>query len=212
LSQDKANALRAQAVRIRAAVKSSTETIIQVGQDLISVKEAIGHGKFRDWIETECGFSVRSAENYIRAAEFAQGKNATVALLQPATVYRLAAKSAPADIVDAVIQRAEQGDIIPDGDVAAALKVARKEKRAVERSKRAKPLSKGQIARREKQQREFQEEARRRTDAAYDAAISIMAELGTEKARFILRLYYNDRDFDSFEMFSELSKQLGESQ
>jgi hypothetical protein len=36
--------------------------------------------------------------------------------------------------------------------------------------------------------------------------------LGTEKARFILRLYYNDRDFDSFEMFSELSKQLGESQ
>jgi hypothetical protein len=202
-----ATALRAQACRIRTAVKSTTETILQVGEDLIAVKQSIEHGRFRAWIEAECGFSVRTAENYIRAAEFADGKSATVALLQPATVYRLAAKSAPPAVVDEVIRRAENGDVVSDGDVVAALKVAKQEKRTAERRKQPKPLSKGQIARREKQRREWEEEVRRRTDAAYDAAISIVAELGTEKARFVLRLY-RSVDFDNFEMFSELSKQI----
>jgi Protein of unknown function (DUF3102) len=203
-----ATALRAQAERIRAAVKSTTEAIVQIGTDLIAVKQAIEHGKFQCWIESECGFSVRTAENYIRAAEFAEGKSATVALLQPATVYRLAAKSTPLAIVDDVLSRAGHGYFVSDGDVAAALKAARLEKRATDRRKRPKPLSKGQIARREKQRREFQEEASRRDAAAYDAALALLVELGTEKAKFLLGLYYAT-DFDAFKMFDELNKQVG---
>jgi hypothetical protein len=205
---DTAAVLRAQASRIRTMVRSTTETIIQVGNDLIAVKQTIGHGKFRDWIEAECGFSVRSAENYIKAAEFAEGKSATVAFLQPATVYRLAAKSTPAVLVQNVMRRAESGEVVSDVDVAAAVRIAKREKRDVLRRQKPKPLSKGQISRREKQKREWEEQVRQRSAAAYEAALSIVAELGTEKARFVLR-QYRSQEFDFFEMFSELEKQVG---
>ena len=36
---------------------------------------------------------MRSAQNYMRAAEFAEGKHETVSLLEPAAVYKLVAKS-----------------------------------------------------------------------------------------------------------------------
>jgi hypothetical protein len=53
----------------------------------------LGHGQFVQWLESECGFSLRSARNYMRASEFAADKNATIARLPPATLYRLSAKN-----------------------------------------------------------------------------------------------------------------------
>ena len=133
-----AAALRAEASRIRKLVKATTASIIEAGRALIAVKEQLDHGQFSDWVDAECGFSLRTAENYIRACQFAEGKNATVALLSPATVYRLAAKSTPPEVVDAVLQQAAKGEVISDDNVQVALAKAQQEKREANKKKTAK--------------------------------------------------------------------------
>lgn len=207
VAPDVAAALRAQAFRIRDMVTVTTSAIIRIGNDLIAVKQALEPGKFRGWIESECGFSVRTAENYMGAARLAEGRNATVAFLQPATVYRLAAKSAPAEIVNAVLQRAEQGETVSDRDVAAALDEVRFQRREAERKIKRKSLTKRQLALREKQRLETAECDARQGAAIYDAAISLVAELGTEKARFLLRLY-RSTEYNFWDVLDEVNKQV----
>jgi hypothetical protein len=208
-----AQMLRDRACRIRKMVNNHVAAVIEAGRDLLDVKEKLEHGQFGEWVQAECGFSLGTAENYMRAAKFVEGKISTVAILQlqPATVYRLAAKSTPPEIVDSVIDRGERGEVVSDKQVLAAFNEVRHRRREADRKRKPKSLSKGQLARREQQQREFQEVATRRSAAAYDAALSIIAELGTEKARFVLRLY-DAPDFDNWEMFLELRKQVGAAQ
>lgn len=119
--QDKAQTLRDSATRIRGHVRTATAAIIEIGRELISTKRYLDHGEFTEWVETECGFSVRSAENYMRAADFAAGRNATVSLLRPATVYRLARKSTPPEVVTAVIESLEAGRVPTDCEIAVML-------------------------------------------------------------------------------------------
>jgi hypothetical protein len=198
-------ALKEQASRIRNMVKTTMSTIIQIGNDLIAVKQTLEHGKFCAWIESECGFSIRTAENYIRSAEFAEGKSATVALLQPATVYRLAAKNAPAVIVDAVIQRALSGQIISDREVSAAFEQVRAQKRQADRNRRPPAPTRGQIARQEKIRRKIEDHNTRRTAMARAAAQLILDDLGREKAERLLSHYFsNEHDF--YEVLIELKR------
>jgi hypothetical protein len=52
--------LRNQAFHIKAAMKSTVSAIIEIGRDLIAVQQHLEHGQFSDWVEAECGFSIRS--------------------------------------------------------------------------------------------------------------------------------------------------------
>lgn len=63
------------AERIRARIRRTAMDIIETGQDLIQAKQALGHGKFGEWIEAEFNMSLRTAQNYMRAAEWAEGKS-----------------------------------------------------------------------------------------------------------------------------------------
>ena len=175
--------LRAQAARIRKLVKTTTSTIIEVGRDLAAVKAHLKHGQFGDWVEAECGFSLRTAENYIRAKEFAEGKSATVALLNPGTVYRLAAKGTPPELVDAVVERAAKGVVVTDREVIAALDEARHQKRekarrqksALQKSSSKKRREKADALRVTQEERSREEEATRRLVAS-----SIIERLGED--------------------------------
>jgi hypothetical protein len=121
--------LRAEASRIRKMVNITTEAIIGIGAALISIKQSLEHGQFGDWVEAECGFGLRTAENYIKASQFAEGKTKCVSHLHPATVYRLAANSAPPPIVQAVLDRASNGEIVADAEVVAAFDEVKVQKR-----------------------------------------------------------------------------------
>src|SRR5262245_59080621 len=101
--------LRKQGARIREHVRSTTEAIIEIGRDLLAVKQNLDHGQFGAWVEAECGFTLRSAQRYIGIAEFVAEKNDTVSLLPPAALYKLAAKSAPPAVVQAVIEKIDRG-------------------------------------------------------------------------------------------------------
>jgi hypothetical protein len=203
-----ATTLRAQAARIRDLVKTHTSAVIEAGLDLIAVKQHLEHGQFSNWVLAEFNFSLATAENYMRAARFAEGKISTVTILQPATVYRLAAKSTPPEIVESVMERASRGEVVSDRQVLAAIEESRFQKREAERKSKRRSLSKAQLARQEKRRREFEQASTRRRDAAYDAALSILAEVGTEKVKFILGQMFS-HNADTFEIVTELKKQIG---
>jgi hypothetical protein len=182
-----AAALRTEARRIREMVITTTTAIIEIGRALISVKQSLEHGQFGEWVEAECGFGLRTAENYIRASQFAEGKTKYVSLLNPATVYRLAAKSAPPEIVQTVLDRAANGEIIADGDVAAAFDEAKFQKREMRRQqKKSARRSKRTLARREAERLRYEESQRKEEERCQQAAISIINTLGEERSRFLI--------------------------
>ena len=100
------------ATRIRNLSRKASGSIVEIGQGLLSVKAETAHGTFIYWVENDCGLTRRSAQNYMRVAAFVADKSASVALLSPAVLYRLAAKSTPAEIVSAVL-RLVDGGLIP---------------------------------------------------------------------------------------------------
>jgi hypothetical protein len=51
-------------------------SIVWIGRDLLAVKQMLEHGQFVHWVAKECGFSIRTAQNYMRVAEFFEGKSA----------------------------------------------------------------------------------------------------------------------------------------
>jgi hypothetical protein len=112
--------LQAQATRIRARITKSTKDIVEIGRELLAVKQQLEHGQFLLWVEAEIGISARSAQHYMDAARLAE-KSATVAYLQPATVYRLAAKSVPPEVVTEVVSMVEAGENISDAAVNAMI-------------------------------------------------------------------------------------------
>lgn len=50
-----AEKVRSSADRIRERVKKTVEDIIDVGNDLLAVKEALPHGQFGPWLKAEFG-------------------------------------------------------------------------------------------------------------------------------------------------------------
>lgn len=74
--------LQGQADRIRPQCASS---IIQIGKALAEAKRHLSLGRFFQWVECEVG----TAQAYMRAANWASGKSATVAHLPPSALYLL---------------------------------------------------------------------------------------------------------------------------
>jgi Protein of unknown function (DUF3102) len=84
-----ANALVERRAHIQGAVKRTTETIVAIGTHLIAAKKILPHGRFVDWVEKECGFRIRNAQNYIVISKLSV-KYAFVAHLPVGMVLRLA--------------------------------------------------------------------------------------------------------------------------
>ncbi len=99
--------------RIREKVKRTLEDIIEVGQDLLSVKEALPHGEFGSWLKAEFGWAERMAQNFMSVAE-RFGKTEIIADLKiaPTAAYLLAAPSVPDEARKLALGRAEAGEQI----------------------------------------------------------------------------------------------------
>jgi hypothetical protein len=103
--------LRALAEQVRRHSRSSSKSIIAIGEALRDAKGHLEHGKFGDWVATECGLTMRTAQNYMRAAELTD-KSEIVSLLNPAAIYRLAKPTTPPDVVARVLVMLETG-VVP---------------------------------------------------------------------------------------------------
>ena len=115
LDADLASNLRRQAKRIRTRIGKATQDLIDIGCDLLAAKKhLIDHGDFIKWVEAEVGIARRTAQAYMAIAKLADDKGAAIALLPPTTVHRLASKSAPSEVVNDVVAKAQLGDVLPD--------------------------------------------------------------------------------------------------
>lgn len=120
--------LRNRARLIKSQVRQQTRSIIETGAILQDVKARLEHGSFTVWVQAELGCSLRTAENYMRAAEFANGKNEIVSRLPPATVYALAAPSTPDEVKSKVMGALETGKDIDVRTIESQIRRAREGK------------------------------------------------------------------------------------
>jgi hypothetical protein len=69
---------RATADRIRQMIRNSLENIIEIGTELVAVKNALPHGQFGKWLDVEFGWSERTVRNFMAVAQ-CFGKSANFA-------------------------------------------------------------------------------------------------------------------------------------
>src|SRR5262249_3541250 len=102
------------AERIREKVKKTVEDIIEVGNDLLAVKEALPHGQFGPWLKAEFGWGERMAQNFMSVAERFGTKTEIIAdlTIQPTAAYLLAAPTVPDEARQLALERAEAGEKI----------------------------------------------------------------------------------------------------
>jgi hypothetical protein len=114
--------------RIRAGVKRTLESIIEVGDDLLAVKGKLPHGQFGKWLKAEFGWGERTAENFMSVAGRFGPKAEMIADLSiaPTAAYLLAAPSAPDAARAQAVERAEAGEEITAAVAREILAEARK--------------------------------------------------------------------------------------
>ncbi|MEM9450394.1 MAG: DUF3102 domain-containing protein [Cyanobacteria bacterium P01_E01_bin.6] len=96
--------------RINLRLRKTAEDIVAIGQDLISVKERLGHGNFLEWITAEFNMSQSTASRFMTVAEAFEGKLPTVGNLTPTVLYELAAPSTPEPVRQQMLEKAESGE------------------------------------------------------------------------------------------------------
>jgi hypothetical protein len=117
VSPQDASKLKRARVDILLQVSTTVKAIIGIGHQLLTVKSVLDRGQFVQWVETECVFSLRSAENFARVARFVHEKNATVANLPPTTLYLISARNAAPEFVKDVLALAATGATIRHADI-----------------------------------------------------------------------------------------------
>jgi hypothetical protein len=125
------NQIQETAARIRERVKKTVEDIIEVGNDLLVVKEALPHGQFGPWLKAEFGWGERMAQNFMSVAEQFGAKTEIIAdlTIQPTAAYLLAAPSVPDEARQKALERAEAGEQITTSIAKEIVAETRKKKR-----------------------------------------------------------------------------------
>ena len=142
LEKKVADEVQSTADRIRQSIKRTTESIIAIGNDLMTVKEALPHGQFGPWLRAEFTWTERTAQKFMAVAERFRPISELSSVFDPTAAYLLAAPSAPDEARQAAVERAEAGEHI-------TAKVA-KEILAEERKKPLRKRRRGPEAVREK--------------------------------------------------------------
>jgi hypothetical protein len=146
----------AEAMATAKSIRNRTRfVIVSVGDSLTKIKTRLPHGMFGKWLSAEFGWTERTAQNYMSAAALAS-KCETVSVLRPKTLYLLAAPATPEPVRQAVIDRFNAGEVIPDRAIKEMVNDARYEAQETARkAERAARLSKlSPSARRSRAQRE----------------------------------------------------------
>lgn len=179
VAEDYQATLMAAAERIKFRFRQQTADMFAIGHDLLKIKSELEHGLFLDWIKAEFGFSVRTAQRYMRAAEFAGNKCDTVSYLPQALVYALADETTPDEIKTEVRADLEAGKPVDVKAVKGRIKDARWHRRKDQEQKhnRRKPVSETTRKRREREEEQQREEAERREAEQKAHAAEIVAIL-----------------------------------
>ncbi len=105
--------------RIKMRMSRTVEDIVEIGKDLMGVKDRLGHGEFLNWIEHEFGMTERTAQNLMSVAKEFGTKYEMVSYLKfsPKVLYQLAAPSTPEEVKTRAITAAEAGEKVTNKDI-----------------------------------------------------------------------------------------------
>ncbi|KJR43569.1 hypothetical protein MCHI_000532 [Candidatus Magnetoovum chiemensis] len=107
-----ADEIKASAERIKLRIRRTVEDVVEIGKELVIVKEKLGHGKFEEWITANFDMNIRTAQNFMSVYNRFGGKNETVSFLPLRALYELSSSSTPDEIVDMVIEKFQEGGSI----------------------------------------------------------------------------------------------------
>lgn len=115
--------LREAACRIEAEVRRANDSLVQIGRDLIAVRNRIGHGLFLAWIAAKFPWSQRVAYRLIAAAEaFGTVKPAVLGNLDQYAMHALSGRDVPAEARAEALSMARRGERVTH---AMAIKIVR---------------------------------------------------------------------------------------
>lgn len=96
---------------------AAIEDIIEIGRDLIAVKESLPHGAFLPWIEAEFGMSDMTAKRFMQVAKVYGAKSNMVFDLQPTALYELAAPKTPLEVREEIEKMIAAGEVVTKATV-----------------------------------------------------------------------------------------------
>ncbi|NJR71042.1 MAG: DUF3102 domain-containing protein [Synechococcales cyanobacterium CRU_2_2] len=98
-------------LEIRDRLRRSAQDILEIGQRLAEVRSHLQYGQFLTWLNTEFGWSQRTAYNFINVYETFGDKVAKLAKVDIATsvLYRLASPSVSEELRAEVLEEAQSG-------------------------------------------------------------------------------------------------------
>lgn len=108
---------REAAQRIKLRLRRSAEDIIEIGRDLLAVKDRIGHGNFLAWLDAEFSMAERTARKFMEVAKVYGSKSAQYADLQPQALYELAAPKTPLEVREEIERMIEAGEVVTKATV-----------------------------------------------------------------------------------------------
>ena len=110
LDRDTANFVHVRASEIHVLGKRAATDIITIGQYLTEVKERIGHGNWLPWLEAEFGWTIKTAQNFMRVYGAFKNENFSHLEVDISSLYLLAAPSMDDEVRERVMERAEEGE------------------------------------------------------------------------------------------------------
>jgi hypothetical protein len=100
--------------KIRGLMRRAAQDIVDIGLELIGVKEDLPHGAFGPWLRAEFEWDIRQAQRFMAVAErFGECDN--LSLMAPSALYLLAAPSTPEAARAEALALAESGEPITYG-------------------------------------------------------------------------------------------------
>lgn len=142
LDKDTAGKLRTLAAQIRKEKVKYVAVILETGSILATAHELLanhGDGTYHRWIETECGFCRRTADNYLNSWTVFKDQATVAQSFTPTAMYLLASKSTAPAAVKEAIKLADKGVQIDEPE---AKEIVAKHKPPATHSPPARPLKK----------------------------------------------------------------------
>jgi hypothetical protein len=112
LSEEVVEQVRESEKMIQDAIGQVQDSIFVIGDQLLIMKDILGHNYFTPWMEQSLGFSKRTGQRYMAVAQMIDSQKRHAVVFENTTLYELAKKSTPEEIVKKAIDVAESGSTV----------------------------------------------------------------------------------------------------
>ena len=103
--------------RIRSLRQAATLHAIEIGRELLRVKAGLPHGAFVKWVEKECKFKIRTAQDLMKLAREVDPNAEVTTLMVPSTLRVYLSKNTPPEARQLARTRLQNGECVSRKDI-----------------------------------------------------------------------------------------------